>query len=228
MARQFIAENVVLAGLGGVLAIGLGEDPFGVMRLACWGLFVHGPAWAFLAGATLLPRSRAWGLGGIVVGVVLVAVGVDAFFIEPTRLEVTHVEVASDKLTQPITVAVIADFQTDSIGEYERLEGAGIQDTETQDGRSSAGSDIPEFSAFVLDFFMAGVGAVVALRLTNFLGVREIGAGTVVPILFAVVLLTIVFCCMFLWLFRARSLRQKFLGYAAIAAMVLLDACGDG
>lgn len=117
---RLISAVGLLAGLGGVLAFGLGEDPFGIMRLACWGLFVHGPAWAMLAGATLLPLSRGCGLLGIVAGVLLIAVGVDAFLIEPTWLEVTHVEVASDKLSQPVTIAVIADFQTDSIGAYER------------------------------------------------------------------------------------------------------------
>lgn len=114
---------IALALLGGMMILagwGLREDPFGAMRLWCWGLFVHLPAFLIAAGVLLLRKSRRWGIAGLLASLPIIVVGVDAFFIEPTWLEVTHVRLSSDKLTKPLTIVVIADFQTDRIGDYER------------------------------------------------------------------------------------------------------------
>lgn len=110
----------MVAGLAVVLGRGLGGDPFGWMRLWCWGIFVHAPMFAFIAAGLLWRSARRWAVFGFTVGVALVAIGVDAFFIEPTWLEVTHYQIATNKLTRPLKIVVIADFQTDRIGDYER------------------------------------------------------------------------------------------------------------
>ena len=52
--------------------------------------------------------------------VLLVAVAVDAYWIEPYRLEVNRWEIVSSKIEKPIRLAVIADLQTDRVGRYER------------------------------------------------------------------------------------------------------------
>jgi predicted MPP superfamily phosphohydrolase len=64
--------------------------------------------------------SRAAAILAGVTAVSLVAIGVDAFFIEPQWLEVTHYEIRSDKIGKPLRIAVLADIQTDDVGEYER------------------------------------------------------------------------------------------------------------
>lgn len=110
----------LLSVMGLIVAVGLGENPFGMMRLACWGLFVHGPAWAVMTSLVIWRRSRRWAIAGLLASAALIAVAVDAFFIEPTWLELTHVEVSSAKITKPLKIVVIADFQTDRIGEYEQ------------------------------------------------------------------------------------------------------------
>jgi hypothetical protein len=46
-------------------------------------------------------------------------VAVDAFLVEPQWLEISHHTLTSSKLTQPITIAVLADIQTDQPGSYE-------------------------------------------------------------------------------------------------------------
>ncbi len=46
--------------------------------------------------------------------------GVDAFLIEPHLLEVTRHSIVSNKLNSPLRIAILADLQTDDIGEYER------------------------------------------------------------------------------------------------------------
>jgi predicted MPP superfamily phosphohydrolase len=50
---------------------------------------------------------------------VVLAVGFDAFWIEPTWLEVTHVRLTSPKLTRRVRIAVVADLQAETFGAYE-------------------------------------------------------------------------------------------------------------
>ena len=47
-------------------------------------------------------------------------IAADAFLIEPEWLEVSHVEIPSAKLSRPCRIVVLADFQADRIGPYER------------------------------------------------------------------------------------------------------------
>ena len=103
-----------------VLAVGLAREPFAIAGLAAYGLFVHGTL--LLAGAAVLLRRR-----GRVTAVlsasgmaVLLAIAVDAFWIEPTWLEVTRVQLTSRKLTRPLRIVVVADFQAERFGAYER------------------------------------------------------------------------------------------------------------
>ena len=109
-----------------VLAMALQpDDPyFGprFMLFGClaWGIFLHGPLllgasaflhWRELRRASLVAAALALGLVGI---------AVDAFWIEPRALEVTHLELESEKLEAPLRLAVVADIQTDRTGDYER------------------------------------------------------------------------------------------------------------
>jgi predicted MPP superfamily phosphohydrolase len=96
-------------------------DPmFAAMRMVAYGLFLHLPvvlgAWAWLERRKQPRLSRV--LAVLAAGVV--AVAVDAFFIEPTALEVNEVTVAVVGLPAPLTVAVLADIQTEAPGAYER------------------------------------------------------------------------------------------------------------
>ncbi len=128
-ARPTLWPRVVMVvalfgGLMAVLGVGLARalegNGFGILRLWCWGLFVQTPFFAVVAASVLWREARRWSFAGIAVAVALVAIGVDAFLVEPTWLEVTHYRLTSDKLTEPLTIVVIADFQTDQIGDYER------------------------------------------------------------------------------------------------------------
>jgi predicted MPP superfamily phosphohydrolase len=108
-------------GLGaGVLAGLLGENIFGAFRLLCYAIFLHGVI--LLAGQGAALRKNAPRLTALcaVCGTLLLAVAADAFLIEPHWLEVSRITVRSPKVRRPVRVALIADFQTDRIGEYER------------------------------------------------------------------------------------------------------------
>ncbi|EDM74914.1 hypothetical protein PPSIR1_20759 [Plesiocystis pacifica SIR-1] len=93
---------------------------FLVMSIAAVVIFVALPL-AGTAHAVLAWRRddkrRALVVGALVA--LVLAVGVDAFFVEPRALEVTHLEIETDKLDAPLTVAVLADVQTDHPGDYE-------------------------------------------------------------------------------------------------------------
>lgn len=125
-AAILIPSTVVIAACGGVLLAFLaGENLFGTVRLWCWALFAHGP---LLLGMILVhARRRREGSGHralqstCAVGIVaLIAVAFDAFLIEPTSLEISRVEVRSNKLSRPARIALVADIQSDKIGEFER------------------------------------------------------------------------------------------------------------
>jgi len=93
---------------------------FGQMRLMACGLFVHGvilsAAMAVIAGHKRWIAAAAWGATGMALAVV----GVDAFFIEPYWLDVSRLTLRSAKIEQPLRIVALADFQTDTLGTFER------------------------------------------------------------------------------------------------------------
>ncbi|MGE0707186.1 MAG: metallophosphoesterase [Planctomycetota bacterium] len=129
------------AFLAGAAAVALTApfriEGFHAMRLLCWALFVHAPL-DLLGAAVLLWRApgraaagsegeeradpRVRPLVGALVGLaaLLVAVAVDAFLIEPTWLEVTRLRLPAPGLARPLRIVLLADIQTDHIGEHER------------------------------------------------------------------------------------------------------------
>jgi predicted MPP superfamily phosphohydrolase len=113
-----ILANVLALILG--TAIDPGEKTFAVVGLAAYGLFVHG---SLLLGASAILLGKAARATAIVCAtgmIVLLAVAVDAFWIEPTWLEVTEVRLSSPKLTRRLRIVVVADLQAETFGAYER------------------------------------------------------------------------------------------------------------
>ena len=102
--------------LGGIL---FPMDGFGRIQLMTWGLFVHFPI--YLAGIIVLLRRQYKLYTNILIGILTLTlvVAVDAFLVEPRSLEVTRITLSSEKITEPVTVALMADIQTDSPGSYE-------------------------------------------------------------------------------------------------------------
>lgn len=122
--RWFVALGVLLTVAAivtaAVVGMGIERSGFASMRLLSFGVFVHAPIYA-AAGCSLLRRtSRATAALAGLAAIALAAIGVDAFFIEPHWLDVTHYEIRSHKVKRPLRIVVIADIQTDDVGEYER------------------------------------------------------------------------------------------------------------
>jgi len=103
-----------------VLGYCCGEGGFGKMRMMAYAVFGHAVLLLLATGAVILRRYKVQAIAQFVMAAVLVAIGIDAFLIEPTWLEVTHYPIYSSKIQQPVKIVVIADLQTDYIGSYER------------------------------------------------------------------------------------------------------------
>jgi predicted MPP superfamily phosphohydrolase len=103
-----------------ILAVGLAAGRFGMVRLVAFGLFLHGVIILAGAAAILAEAAGKTAVCSAALALVLVVVAVDAFLIEPTWLEVSHVELTSPKLDRPVRIVVLADLQTDQLGDYER------------------------------------------------------------------------------------------------------------
>lgn len=123
-AAWFVAGGVLvsLAALicATVLGPGVEGSAFAAMRLLCFGVFIHLPAYALASFWLYRKSSKATSRIAVFVGIALSSVGIDAFLIEPHWLQVTHHEITSSKVDRRLRIAVVADLQTDSIGDYER------------------------------------------------------------------------------------------------------------
>jgi predicted MPP superfamily phosphohydrolase len=109
---------LALAGI--VAAVALKISPFGFLLILSYAIFLHG--FIVLTGIALIWRRefRGVAIASAVSAFLLGAIAIDAFFIEPYWLEVSRVQLKSPNLEQPLKIAVIADFQTDVWGDYQR------------------------------------------------------------------------------------------------------------
>jgi len=102
--------------LGGIL---FPMDGFGRIQLMTWGLFVHFPI--YLIGTIILLRRHYKFYTNILIVIfaLVLVVAIDAFLVEPHSLEVTRITLSSEKITEPVKVALLADIQTDLPGSFE-------------------------------------------------------------------------------------------------------------
>lgn len=132
--RLRASPTVVLVGgilFGAILVFALRYlDLFAAMRALAWLVFLYGPlVLAGLAvhgfarrGGRRLSRPVDLGSRGLaaLTALAIAGVGIDAFLIEPTALQTTTHRITSDKVDEPLLIAVISDLQSDRIGDYER------------------------------------------------------------------------------------------------------------
>ena len=117
--RAWLLAILAVGTAAAVLSV-LAANPFGMMRFFAYGLFGH-VGLLSLAVATLLRRDKPrWAVLFSLAFLLLEAIASDAFLIEPHWLEVSRVRIASDKIEKPVRIVLLADLQTDEIGDYER------------------------------------------------------------------------------------------------------------
>ena len=132
---SFLRGAILLASMGGLLSLICGGGLFGSMRLLGWLLFVYLPCFSLLAGhrldgdASLLGRGLRLVSTRILPASVMM-IGIWAYLVEPYNLTVQNVEISSPKLDRAVRVAVVADLQTDHVGDYERAALQAVLDAE--------------------------------------------------------------------------------------------------
>lgn len=107
---------LLTAAVAGVV---VGTHLFEALALYCYAVFLHGVICLAALGAMSWPANRRTAVAFFSVAAFVLAIGVDAFLVEPHWLEVSRIEIRSDKVKRPIKIVVLADIQTDNVGDYE-------------------------------------------------------------------------------------------------------------
>lgn len=119
--RRLLAGGLALLVLSFFVSVVLclpNRDLLRAARLVCFGWFGH--VSLFLASAVLLGGNKSIRtLSGCILAAVL-AVAFYGFRIEPFHLEVTHYFVTTPKVSRPLKLGLLADFQTDQFHDYQR------------------------------------------------------------------------------------------------------------
>ncbi|MEM1202460.1 MAG: metallophosphoesterase [Acidobacteriota bacterium] len=118
--RHLVLASAALVAVGLMAGASVAADAFHVLRLAAYVLFVYLPVFLCLSAWGFRARGPRIAAASVVVAFIVSLVGAWAFLIEPRYLEVSRVELTSPKLDHPVRIAVVADLQTDHIGDYER------------------------------------------------------------------------------------------------------------
>ncbi len=97
-----------------------GLSSWALIRLLAWHLFFVTPLLALLLAWHNRRTATRLASLEVVMALGIWGIAVQCFLVEPQALEVTHYTLVSDKLSRSYTVAVLADIQTDSVGDYEQ------------------------------------------------------------------------------------------------------------
>lgn len=135
-AFAFLRRDPTPARFAGVVVVGGGiavasaylgarfgpgyRSMFVALGLSAWAIFGHGLAVVLVGWWLLRGEHRTWARASAACAIVLAWIGVQAFAIEPTWLQVTRYRFETPKVVRPLTIGVLADFQTDHVGAYER------------------------------------------------------------------------------------------------------------
>ncbi len=107
-------------GSAAVVAVLLEFDRFGQLRLLAYTVFVHAPLALIWFATRLWSERRALAMLVLLLPIVAWGIAYEAFVREPHDLEVTRYALRNAKLTQPLTIVVLSDIQTDAPGAYEQ------------------------------------------------------------------------------------------------------------
>jgi predicted MPP superfamily phosphohydrolase len=121
-AIRVLASGCLLLGLVGLAgaAVGPVERGFGTIQLLAWMVCLHWPLYLVSTAPAFLPRQpRVFGVC-LAVGGLIAAVSIEAFLVEPHRLDVSHLSISTSKLDRPVRIGLLADIQTDAPGPFER------------------------------------------------------------------------------------------------------------
>ena len=113
----FLGLNLVTLSL--VAAIYSPIELFGKLQLLAWAVFLHYPLFLIGAAYILYKPQKVLALSSLMLAIGLSIIYIDAFLIEPHSLEITRTSIHTTKLQESVRIAILADLQTDAIGQYE-------------------------------------------------------------------------------------------------------------
>jgi uncharacterized protein len=103
-----------------LFAVQLAQEAFEIVNLAAYGIFIGGPIILLIAVYTARRGKLMFSAGFyLFLALLVVAIGIDAFLVEPRLLENSYQTISSDKITKPIKIAVVSDLQTDHVNAYD-------------------------------------------------------------------------------------------------------------
>ena len=117
---SFVLAITIYGAISSWAAVKVGHDFFMIFQLLAIGAFAGGSVFLALCTFFAYPKFKLMALTNAILLSVTAIVGADAFLIEPHMLEVTRHSIISSKVDSPLRIAILADFQTDKIGDYER------------------------------------------------------------------------------------------------------------
>lgn len=117
--RYSLLSVLSFSVVGGYFANHLSAGGFSLLTLVAGILFIHAPILLFAAAFAFRRKASKTAMAALLGSLLLAAVGVDAFLIEPHWLEVSRVTISSPKIKRPLRIVLIADLQTDAITSYE-------------------------------------------------------------------------------------------------------------
>lgn len=92
---------------------------FHVAQLLCYAVFLGGPLLLLIYAIHARDTFKIFSSFCAISAILLLLTAIDAFLVEPHWLQVTHYKIVNSKIKEPTRLAVVADIQTDRVGEYE-------------------------------------------------------------------------------------------------------------
>ncbi len=117
--RNLLVSLLCLALVAVYAARQLSVNGYFILTFSSCAIFIHVPILLALGGMILRRKARKTAIATLLAALLIVGIAVDAFFIEPHWLHVSHVTFSSPKIERPLRIVFIADFQTDHISAYE-------------------------------------------------------------------------------------------------------------
>lgn len=117
----YLLAKVLYTTVAIASAVIMARGPLHVLLLLAYGVFPGGLIFVALSAYISLKNGFKLLAGfDALLAVFIIAVGIDAFLVEPNWLEISRYEIKSNKISAPLKIAIIADLQTDSVGDYEK------------------------------------------------------------------------------------------------------------
>jgi len=119
---SFLSSIILLTchlATGLFLSLFLSGDMFLVTRLACFEVFIHIPLLCLAATLFYYNRKKSLAISFAVLFFIVIDCAVDAFFLEPHDIQITHYNLHSAKINKALRIVVLSDIQSDNVGAYE-------------------------------------------------------------------------------------------------------------